>query len=61
MDFSQIKKAVIETIELDQVNNYIYFLNKFNNLEELDFCSIDSETLFKMNPYLVLDGKILSA
>jgi hypothetical protein len=47
-DFSQIKKAVIETIELDQVNNYIYFLNKFNNLEELDFCSIDSETLFKI-------------
>ena len=47
-DFSKIKKAFVGNIELDQEDNYIKLLNKFINLEELNFSYIDSETLFKI-------------
>ena len=47
-DFSKIKKAFVGNIELEQEDNYIKLLNKFINLEELNFSYIDSETLFKI-------------
>ena len=47
-DFTKIKKVVIENIEYNQENNYIKLLNKFCNLEEINFFEIDSETLFKI-------------
>ena len=47
-DFSKIKEVKIDNIGMNQENNYINFLNKFINLEILEFWDIDSETLFKV-------------
>ena len=47
-EFSKIKEAEVDNIELNQENNYLNFLNKFENLEELYFIEIDGDTLFKI-------------
>ena len=47
-DFSKIKKCVVGYIKLNHEKNYINILNRFINLEELEFSDIDSETLFKI-------------
>ena len=47
-NFSKIKEVIIDNIGINQENNYINFLNNFNNLETIEFWDIDSETLFKI-------------
>ena len=47
-DFSNIKRAVVGNIENNQENNYINILNKFKNLEEIEFWEINSSTLFQI-------------
>ena len=45
-DFSKIKIANINN--LGEINSYINLLNKFKNLEEIEFLEIDSESLYNI-------------